>query len=289
MSKSQPCKIDELIRLLHPKDNHSKIIAMVEAYFDESGIHQGARVCIIAGYFGRHNAWARLENEWRNVLSDHSLPLEKFHAKDIVKAHRHQEMLKQLVACIAKRDLFPISAGVVIDDFKQLAESERKWFTGGSGKSKKSGAASKPYFLPFQMCVRQVTHYTPAGSKAHFFFGVDRPFAEYATALFAQIKASAYSPEWEEKRRLGDVAFPQAKETPELQAADLFAHLSYLHWIGRGSDTNWNAKPNGLLATCLKRTKSKYDHVYLNKRAFEQTFEKALEMQRQRDKKRSIL
>lgn len=145
-------------------------------------------------------------------------------------------------------------------------------------------APSKPYFLPFQLCVTQVTRYTPTGQKAHFFLGVDRPFAEYAVSLFAQMKASPYSANWKEKRRLGDLAFPQAKETPQLQAADLFAHLSYLHWIGRNKESNWQVPPTGLLATCLKRTKSKYDHTFSNKRCFELTFDKALHLASRRER-----
>jgi hypothetical protein len=243
---------------------------------DESGIHDGAQVCIIAGYFGRRNAWERLEADWRSILSAHHVPLGEFHAKDLVKTHRYKDLLKELADCIARRDLFPISSGVAVPDFEELGKAERRWFTGGGGKQRKSGAPSKPYFLPFQMCVTRITHYTRPGARANFFLGCDRPFAEYALSLFKQMKESSHSPHWEEKKRLGKPSFPQAKETPQLQAADLFAHLSYLHWIKRNKENDWNVPPTGLLATCLARTKSKYDHVYINKKCFDMTLEEAL-------------
>lgn len=52
VSKSQHCKINDLSDLVHPRDGHRKIFAMIDAYLDESGIHDKAAICVIAGYFG---------------------------------------------------------------------------------------------------------------------------------------------------------------------------------------------------------------------------------------------
>jgi hypothetical protein len=33
---------------------------MIDAYLDESGIHEGAEVCVIAGYFGGKGQWREI-------------------------------------------------------------------------------------------------------------------------------------------------------------------------------------------------------------------------------------
>ena len=46
-----------------------------------------------------------------------------------------------------------------------------------------SGCPSKPYFVPFQNIIKVVTDAAPRGGKAHFSFGINTQFAEYAVAL----------------------------------------------------------------------------------------------------------
>src|SRR5713226_7946562 len=131
-----------------PRDGPPKVIVMLEAYLDESGIHDGATVCIIAGYFGRRNAWRKLEASWRETLNEFGVPLEDFHAKDMVKAVRQGPLIEKLANCIAKQALFPVSAGIVVGDFKSRSEAERRWFTGASARTNPTGAPNKPYFTP---------------------------------------------------------------------------------------------------------------------------------------------
>jgi hypothetical protein len=53
-------KIDEIAAFVHPRDGHPKLFIMLEAYLDESGIHDGAPVCIVAGYFGDQSQMKKL-------------------------------------------------------------------------------------------------------------------------------------------------------------------------------------------------------------------------------------
>jgi hypothetical protein len=51
------------------RGSHPKIFAMIDAYLDESGIHDGAAVCVIAGFYGGRGHWRRFESLWRYTLS----------------------------------------------------------------------------------------------------------------------------------------------------------------------------------------------------------------------------
>jgi hypothetical protein len=278
VSKSQLLRIDEFAQLVHPRNGHQKFFLMLEAYLDESGIHEGADICIVAGFFGRQHQWRKLEREWKRVLNKFKMPLSEFHAKDIVKQSRHKRLLQELANAIASSKVFPVSAGVIVPDFNSLTLEQKKFITGATlrdGKLIDTGSPGKPYFGPFQLCLMRVTHDAPQSAKVHCFFGLDRPFAGYARTMFAKIKNKPPTPAWPTKDRLGDPHFPQAKETPELQAADLFAYLSYKRALACYGAKQWNLKATGVLATCLRNTKNmNVYHVMQDRACLLDTFRK---------------
>jgi hypothetical protein len=268
--KSQLWKIDELAKLVHPRAPHPKVFVMIDAYLDESGIHDGAAVCVIAGYFGGQGQWRKFEKLWRGILKEAKFPLEKFHAKDLVKnMAKHGGLLFQLADAIAKYKIYPVSSSVVVSDFNSYSLGQRKFLTGArpkNGKLVTSGCPSKPYFMPFQDCVRNIAEHTPVGGRAHFFFGLDRPFAGYAQELFKDIKNNPLAPL---RERLGDPGFPQASETPQLQAADLVVHLTYRDLPDRLA--NFKCPIPKLLKTCLRNARILDDFVCYNKHSIDQT------------------
>ena len=254
---------------------------MMEAYIDESGIHGGAPVCVVAGYFGRGNHWKHFESAWTHTLNKFGYRLEDFHAKDWLGSRAKRPLLIELSEAISRYSIYPVSMGIVVDDFNSFTLNQRRWLTGATarrGKLVTSGCPTKPYFVPFQLCLMRFTEYVKPGGRAHFFFGLDRTFGEYAGALFRQAKAKAKDTshsEWKKKDRLGDIAFPMASETPELQAADLLAYLTYLHLRERIRFNKGPVKPSGLLATCLKNTRHHDDHGFQDKSCLFETLKKA--------------
>lgn len=256
---------------------------MLKAYLDESGIHDGAPFCVVAGYFGLNNHWRHFGAAWESVLSDHGASLRDFHAKDLMKCEAKRPLLIELAKTISRYAIYPVSMGIVVEDFDALTVEQRKWMTGATlrgGEVKTSGSPNKPYYVPFQLCLMRITTYAKIGGRVDFFFGLDRSFAGYARSLFAQIKTGERNPrsEWRTKWALGGIDFPMATETPELQAADLLTHLTYLHMVERHKEQNWIAapKPGGLLAVCLKNSRSKWDHTFQEKNCMTATMHKTV-------------
>jgi hypothetical protein len=142
-------------------------------------------------------------------------------------------------------------------------------------KVKNSGSPNKPYFVPFQRVLENVTYYTKSGYKADFSFGVDKPVERYARVILDQIKKSAWKGiGWATRDRLGDAYFPLASQTPQLQAADLFSYLSYRHMQERLAANDWLVLPTGLLGTCLHRMNG-YDHGYETKDSLQITLDRS--------------
>jgi hypothetical protein len=213
-------KIDELAHLLHPRDANHKVFAVLESYLDESGIHDGAPVCVIAGYFGAREAWRQIEKSWVSTLNYFKIPLSDFHALHFVPraiaGHKESRNLVRSLALLAKkhrRDLHPVSAAVVVDDFHSLTLNQRRFLTGAKWNGKRftsSGCSNKPYFVPFQHCLKRITSYTPKDGRVNFFLGLGKTFSGYAEALYSQIRLDPRA-----DGRLGQITFPQASETPE--------------------------------------------------------------------------
>lgn len=221
----------------------------------------------------------KLQRGWHSVLDDFDFPMADFHAKDLLKQDKFRPLLIALAKEIAKQQkAHPVSYGIIVDDFNSFTLEERRFMTGATfspktGELLSTGCPSKPYFVPFQNIVKLVCDYAPVGGKAHFNFGLDRKFSEYARELFEQISTqSQLQPRpwstWNSVDRLGSPHFPLAKETPELQAADLLVHLTYQHilrWLEHGKA----AEPCELLATCLANSISHEDHKYQDRECLE--------------------
>lgn len=260
--------------MMHPRDGHPKVLAMLSAYLDESGIHGGkdvGKLCVIAGYFGQEKPWKHFERDWRKALSNHLVPLEKFHAKDLIKRRgffmnfskrAYLALIHDLLKAITAYEIFPIISAVLISDFFHFSLNQRKFLTGAkikNGRFVTTGCPTKPYFLPFQNCLGMVSDYTPSGNKMHFFFGLDRTFSEHATDLFREIKLTDGLPY---RDKLGDPAFPLAKETPQLQAADYLSYAVYLDMQERFGQ--WEKKAPPELRVAISKGKSKHDFKYLD-------------------------
>jgi len=261
---------------------------MLDAYLDESGIHDGAKVCVIAGYFSGHGRWKKFESEWKKLLAKFQVPMEKFRAKNLVPnkggffaswtKSKHVQFINAVAETIADQErIRPISSGLIVDDFYSFPENVRRYFTGAEVKQGKglttSGCPNKPYFVPFQQCVAKVAEYAPDGGKAHFFFGLDTSFAGYAGDLFKRIKES--NVRWPWKDKMGDVSFPMAKEIPQLQAADFLVHLVYQHMV-TGHGPIENRPPSPLLKLCIKNKRTNADFFFVTRSNMEQTLQVGL-------------
>jgi hypothetical protein len=221
---------------------------MMEAYFDESGIHSHAKVCIVAGFYSDQGAWREFEDSWNAILADYpELADEGFHAKRFWGRFERKRVgnyegwdderadlfLERLVSCIVGHQIFPIGYGVIVAEFMRRDLHSRQWLTGArfsktTGKAKTSGCPNKAYYLPFQFCVLKAAQKSNATleDKIHISVGLDRTFHGYASSLYKFLLVDERLPE-SLRGRLGTLQNPLAKDTPGLQAADLIAKVMY--------------------------------------------------------------
>ncbi|HVZ61540.1 MAG TPA: DUF3800 domain-containing protein [Terriglobales bacterium] len=255
---------------------------MFEAYFDESGIHKGAAVCVVAGFYGSHSSWRAMESQWSKVLSNEDV--EEFHAKEFWGRHsgkrigqyagwdeeRAERFLSRLVRVIERNRIFPCAHAVAVDDWLALDLADRRHLTGGRLRNRRwvrSGSPEKSYYIPFQFSlvdslqtVQQLTHYA---------FDIDKDFSRHALHLYQELKAASDFPH---RHFMGNCLFPSSKDTPGLQAADLFAYLTYKHYVAFVRDKK-PPRPDAILIRLLRNKKADQKFTMMRKENFYEVME----------------
>lgn len=241
--------IEVLARLVHPHCGRRKQYMFTEAYFDESGIHDGAQICVVGGYYGIESAWRKFEGQWNKILEGHELLEIGFHAKDFYrredgkrvppyadwsddKANKFENRLLQVVM---RSRIFPFGHGSVVPEWNALPYDTRKFLSGAhrrNGKFMSTGSPDKSYYVPFQFCVADAACSSGVRDKVHMFAGIDRTFSRYAEILYRQLRDDPRLSD-ETRDKMGTLAFPLAKETPALQASDLLVYQLYRFLLAR--------------------------------------------------------
>jgi len=212
---------------------------MLQAYMDESGIQDGAHACVIAGYWAGENNWRRFEDRWSGILDDAGM--REFHSSEFWNSQGKRKGIYQswsdddedrfisaLVDCITDYPLYPTGATLKIAAWKKLNKHARMFLTGArcedDGKWITFGAPNKTYFLPFQTAILTPAIACKDHLKVHYAFDLHKQFKHYALELFDLIKNDSNV---ECRHRMGEISFPDSKDAPGLQAADLLAYKVY--------------------------------------------------------------
>jgi hypothetical protein len=237
MSKSQ---IDILASLVHPRGNHAKRngFVMLEAYMDESGIHDGATLCVVGGFYGSQKEWGRAEQAWNKVVGHYGLEPAGFHSKEFwnrksgasaykgLSDAQAEKLLERLVNVIQRHRIFPFGHGVVVEHWNQVPVGWRQFLTGAAwsnGKLVGTGSPNRSYYLPFQYCVEDCIRLAAAKDRVHFYAGLDNTFWGYLRDLYL----NELMRDETTKASLGGLSFPLSKDTPGIQMADLLVYQIY--------------------------------------------------------------
>ncbi len=227
---------------------------------DESGIQEGAPLCILAGYIASVNQWIRFDERWLSVLQRHDVA--DFHAKDFFAVDRTgkrvgryarwsnrgerasygdwaddyaEAFITGLLAAVKDTRMHPLGALVETKDFWSFTYGERMYLTGAKLDSKlkwvSSGAPSRPYFLLYDHCIAEAGLRTNAGKRTLFVFDQQKTFEGRALQQFGETLLVYQMDGNPIGRRLAGVVFQERHEVIGLQAADLYTHCWYRHVV----------------------------------------------------------
>ncbi|MPY74311.1 MAG: DUF3800 domain-containing protein [Alphaproteobacteria bacterium] len=145
----------DLADFVHPRSSQRKALALLRAYFDETGIHDGALVTAIGGFVATQDAWSELETEWVKLIDEFaSRGVRQFHMTDFLAQKGEFErmdgplrnyMLTRISELLASADVRGIFSAVVCDDWVSTVRD-----------AEFLSQFPKPFFLCFEDVTRQL-------------------------------------------------------------------------------------------------------------------------------------
>jgi uncharacterized protein DUF3800 len=220
----------------HPARRESRFVVL-KAYLDETGIVTNDPYCVIAGYVGNVEEWAKVESKWKFVLEEFKVPY--FHALEFYKddkknfykgwkESKRSAFINFLFDCLRDHQVWLLSSAVDVQTFLSLTEDERRYMTGGIHNGLKwvaMGAPTKSYFVPFHEIILQAASHVPDTDKVWMVMSRQDQYENKALEIYDMMLAS--DPPLRCRSRLGDdMVFSDPKLVCQLQAADLAAWWS---------------------------------------------------------------
>lgn len=211
-----------LAQALHPRSSVWKAMAMLRAYFDESGLHQSPPVTVIAGYVGTESSWSSVEDRWVSVLGEfRDKGIASFHATDCIGQRKKfaaldkpmvNYVLTQLSGALGSANLLAIHSTV----------DNAAWARVTPGHSAFLDVYSSPLVLCFDDVVRELMRWAlvhAGGELVVPMFAINKEHLDSMKRVGA-----AYSSRESYRNVLGSLAFDWADRVVGLQAADFLAH-----------------------------------------------------------------
>ena len=227
------------------------MIAVIEAYCDESGIQEDARACAVAGWVATPRNWQRFQDRWLKASGGVDFHGKQFFARTPTGARvgpykdwSNADAVTYatlLVEAILLSQLRPVGGLIDVNAFKALPLDDRKWLTGATWSIKRqkwltSGSPNRPYYLGFIECLEgAASNINKPGWQVNFCFDQQNELAPWALQFFQTAKRRTGIPL---SGKLGDAIFKSKTGVGGLQAADLLAHIVYRVWTSPFTKTN---------------------------------------------------
>jgi len=250
----RPLLTSELARNGHPSNHEYKAIAVLRAYFDETGVHDGSGAVMVCGLVAPCNAWDAFDLDWCTQLDvpkvSHFHAVECQHAKgefaslsDGIKS----SLIWGLADVIGKHRPHMVNAGLKREDWDK-------------GKFPNiTNAFKNPYHVCFAHCLGQISKWSEQyadNEPVALVFADQREYKNYAQEIYeAYVECKGVD------NNLISLQFAAAKHFPGLQAADLFCYEQYLHFRDGIVDPDLVQRVGmkRLLAANLPQMKSRFD------------------------------
>lgn len=186
---------------------------MLYAFFDESGIHKGAKVLGVGGWIATEDEFSTLVSHWSTVLR--RARVKVFHFVDFNHSIKEfagwtprlkGEFLKDLFDVLDRRDVMGVTGAILMDDFKETIKG-----SAGTVLHETYG----PYWVCLQYCIEVISKRVT--EEVVYVIDRQQEFDSPLASSFYTLKKerSDFSP------KMMGITFRPKTEFLALQAADL--------------------------------------------------------------------
>ena len=214
-------RIADIADVLHPRSSRWRALALLVAYFDESGTHERSPITAIGGFVASKAAWEVFETDLAAVLAPYAdKGVREFHMTDclaqegqyafIARPHINA-ILWGIGRALKKAEVTAVYAAVVQDDWDEVV-------TDGPFRDR----FPTTYALCFEEVAVQLARWSRKygdGEPVVPIFAIADQYQEQATnAAAAMDRSNRYA------GYLSGIAFNRPQVLTPLQAADFAAH-----------------------------------------------------------------
>ena len=193
---------------------------MFQGFFDESGIHAGAKVLSLSGYIAPEKEWERFIPRWQAVLDKYGISV--FHAVECnscngefskFKEDREgrNQFVAELLSTLDRRRIIPVMSALMVDDYDEGIRAAMV------------GQAKHPFYALFQSVMSHIAfqmrelHYD--NEVVPLVFDRQAEFSKHALNIFNEWMAQ----DWEHAHFFSGLTFESKDAQVPLQAADALA------------------------------------------------------------------
>lgn len=225
MNAPRQWRIADFARFMAGGSGERVAMAMLVAYFDESGISDKDVVALMGGAVSYVDHWSLLEAPWNNVLRPYNqYGVHTFHAVDCEHGESEfknpqlsrgiRDSIRNGVAQeLAKIPVQGIVSAVYREDWASAPDEVRALSMGD------------PFYFVLNFCLQQVSSWSKeyaGGDRVNLVFAKQQKYNANTQSLHANYLAAANR--WP---GIGAIFFEEPKFLVPLQAADLIAYESY--------------------------------------------------------------
>lgn len=218
-----------LARIGHPPSHRHKVIALIRAYFDETGIHNGSEATVVCGIVAPEGIWDDFDFDWKKQLNVFSVPY--FHAVECEHAQGAFQSLQRplrdslvwgLADVIGKHRILILNAGVSNRDWENFPHIWKVF--------------KSPFHLCFAYCLEKISNWSNQhadGEPVALIFSEQNEYRPNAEKIYDAYIAAKGLP-----HRLVSLQFSSMKDFAGLQGADLVCYETYQHLIAGSPSEN---------------------------------------------------
>ncbi len=176
-----------------------RIVLVINAYLDESGMDEQAPCVTVAGWCGTKEEWQKFETEWKQILQRREIDV--FHAKE------HKDLWPAMKSALRRRNVRGFVCTIPKRLYKEVSQETRNW--GGNF-----------YAVAAQACAHAIAAHARNVhlGKAAFVIEAGQPNVSFVRErLEALINEEAFS--------IAAVAVATKKDFVPLQTADFLSHI----------------------------------------------------------------
>lgn len=205
---------DWIVDVVFQDNAGDRLIMALEAYFDESGTHNGPHSLIVAGYISTAEKWKRFRREWASFLATKCPGEAYFHSKDHIKDDL-DPVSRRAVKIIRRNILYGFAVQV----------DEKAFMCRTTPLIRKKHGQS--YDFCCQLILESLVLIPEVRAlKGNIFYVFEQgaPHWEKADKRMHKIQLN---PELKARYRYADHSFKTKTEASPLQSADILANLTF--------------------------------------------------------------